>query len=329
MSSGSTGSRGKTKSKSGKGAAILRQKQLQTPRAFILRLRAALFNEDSTERDVLTLVAPFAKFAALNATVTFLACGKMGKRVRNELYAMKKANMEEIMDSDGGDGWDDFDQEEELRSEAGRLLIARDADTGALLGYIHFAFSMQGELYQKMAGNPCLWVYSLQIAAEHQRSGLGRHLMTMCELIANKTNMAFVMFPVPLNAEAAEAFVTAKCRGYQQDDMAYCDLTMDEEDDEGLCVFAKCVNRAVMTAKAEEAEVQKFAREIAAKLGRDAEAVVAAVAEEAGVAITPAVAAVVADATSAAATPPSPPAAAKAKATTSPTSVVAATTAKE
>ena len=53
---------------------------------------------------------------------------------------------------------------------------------------------MQGELYQKMAGHPCLWMYSLQVAPEVQRSGLGRHLVTMCELIANKTNMPLFQY---------------------------------------------------------------------------------------------------------------------------------------
>jgi GNAT superfamily N-acetyltransferase len=281
MSSGSTGSRGKTTSKS-KGEKIERRTELQTPRAFILRLRKALFADDSSERDVLQLVLPFAKFAALDATVTFAANGKIGKTLRAELFALKQGNMEELLDIDGADGWDEWDQEQELREEAGRMLIARDS-AGTLLGYAHFAFSMQGELYQKMAGHPCLWMYSLQVAPEVQRSGLGRHLVTMCELIANKTNMAFVMFPVTYGNVGAEQFVTTKLRGYEADDMAYCGLTPDEEDDEGVQVYAKCVNRGIMESKAAEAEVQAFAREIAAKLGvQDAvlDATVAAVVAE-------------------------------------------------
>ena len=314
MSSGSTGSRGKSKSKS-KGEKIERRQELQTPRAFILRLRAALFADDSSERDVLQLVLPFAKFAALDATVTFAANGKIGKTLRAELFALKQGNMEELLEIDGADGWDEFDQEQELREEAGRMLIARDS-AGTLLGYAHFAFSMQGELYQKMAGHPCLWMYSLQVAPEVQRSGLGRHLVTMCELIANKTNMAFVMLPVTYGNVGAEQFVTTKLRGYQVDDMAYCGLTLDEEDDEGVQVYAKCVNRAIMESKAAEAEVQAFAREIAAKLG-----------VQDGTALSDAVAAaVVAESVA----PPASPAAGGAASgkpaatTTSPTSVLGA-----
>jgi len=57
------------------------------------------------------------------------------------------------------------------------------------VGYVHFRFSMDGELRGEMSGAPALWVFNFQLEPALQRKGLGRHIMSLLELIARKHSM--------------------------------------------------------------------------------------------------------------------------------------------
>ena len=48
-----------------------------------------------------------------------------------------------------------------------------------------------------MEGHPVLFVYDLHVQKESQRKGLGRHLMSLLELIARKQMMIGIMAMVP------------------------------------------------------------------------------------------------------------------------------------
>jgi hypothetical protein len=55
-----------------------------------------------------------------------------------------------------GYGWDDDDKMMELREEGTRFLLVReqasDDDAGDLVAFVHFRFTVQGEVVEKMAG---------------------------------------------------------------------------------------------------------------------------------------------------------------------------------
>jgi hypothetical protein len=60
--------------------------------------------------------------------------------------------MEERYDASGY-GWDDDDKYRELTEKGTRFLVIRewpidDADVGALVGFVHFRFTVQGMLYR-------------------------------------------------------------------------------------------------------------------------------------------------------------------------------------
>lgn len=57
------------------------------------------------------------------------------------------------------------------------------------VGYVHFRFSMDGELRGEMTGAPALWVFNFQLEPSIQRKGLGRHIMSLLELVGRKHAM--------------------------------------------------------------------------------------------------------------------------------------------
>ena len=107
------------------------------------------------------------------------------------------------------------------RCTAARFLIARD-ESGKIVGFAHFRFTLHGELADVMEGSPCLFVYDVHISEGVQRKGLGRHLLTMLELIARKGNMYEMVMPVPKSdlAEGATAFALGGLKGWALDDLS-------------------------------------------------------------------------------------------------------------
>ena len=65
------------------------------------------------------------------------------------------------------------------------------------MGYLQFRFTFQGEFINQQAGQSSLFVWDLQLLPTHQRKGLGKHMMSVIELIARKNKMAFVQLLVP------------------------------------------------------------------------------------------------------------------------------------
>ena len=59
-----------------------------------------------------------------------------------------------IVKSSGNPAWDDADKEDELGEECARYLVATDAEDakGAPIAFLHFRFSLQGEIFQTTTG---------------------------------------------------------------------------------------------------------------------------------------------------------------------------------
>lgn len=66
-----------------------------------------------------------------------------------------------------------------------------------MLGYLQFRFSFQGEFLNEMSGKPSLFVWDLQVLPEVQRHGLGKHLLTVAELVARQQKMYFLQVLCP------------------------------------------------------------------------------------------------------------------------------------
>lgn len=72
-----------------------------------------------------------------------------------------------------------------------------------------------------MEGMPCLFIYDVHVAEPFQRKGLGKHLVSMLELIARRANMYEMVMPIPnsLLSAGAIAFATSGIKGWQEDDL--------------------------------------------------------------------------------------------------------------
>ena len=258
--------------------SVSRTVGLQTTRnEHIMVLRAAL-REASTGKDrnvYKDFQATFGRYKKddLEAEIEFFAGAKLPDDVRRWALELCKRNMEAQYEASGY-GWDDGLKEEEFE-DCSRFLVAKDKATAAPLAFLHFRFSLQGEIYQSMSGEPALIVYDLQVAEEAQRKGLGKRMMQLCELMANKTAMQHVMFRMVGEHAPPLAFIQGKLKGYEADKL--CGCTEDEimaadadGESEFLVVHSKAIKPKVKPLSAEEKaqkdEVMALAQQIAQQL---------------------------------------------------------------
>lgn len=81
-----------------------------------------------------------------------------------------------------------------------------------------------------------LTVSDIHLDPSIRRKGLGRHLMTILELIARKENMAMIGIPIQSSDEETRLWLD-KCRGYQPD--SSLPLLGFESSEEGFDVYVK------------------------------------------------------------------------------------------
>ena len=128
-----------------------------------------------------------------------------------------------------------------------RFLLVRsslDVASEELIGFVHFRFTVQGEVVDRMDGDPCLYVYGdsvwllvsmytvlqlsyaddsltlltdIHIQRQYQRKGLGRHLFQLLELIARRQLMRNISIPVMLTDEVTKAWLGALSKSYAVD----------------------------------------------------------------------------------------------------------------
>jgi GNAT superfamily N-acetyltransferase len=207
-------------------------KALQTPQEHIITLRRALVNDDGTDRNVLTDVAAFCQYDRnnLNVSLEFVPGKKAKKDLRQFMFRLTKANMEEEYNSSGY-GWDDEDKKDELRDDAARFVVIRERETQACVGFMHWRFTLTGELFERMEGEPSLLVYDLQLQPEIRRKGLGKHLMMLSEIVARKNNMSCVMVQACTGGVFTE--FAKKLKGY---------VELEETPEDALVILQKSFN---------------------------------------------------------------------------------------
>ena len=62
------------------------------------------------------------------------------------------AEFSQAVEEDAGREWHDEDKEEHLTEDAARFLVVRD-NSGAVVGFAHFRFTLHGELAGKGSGS--------------------------------------------------------------------------------------------------------------------------------------------------------------------------------
>lgn len=162
----------------------------------IVVLRSALFEESGKDKDVTKDIAKsFMKFDRNGLDVTIDFVTKLSKEESKWAFDLVKETMEDKYEASGY-GWDDEDKLRELTEKGTRFLVVREG--GTPVGFVHFRFTVQGEVIDQMAGDPSLHIYDISIEEELQRKGLGKHLLLILELVARREKMKLLSLPVQL-----------------------------------------------------------------------------------------------------------------------------------
>ncbi len=89
---------------------------------------------------------------------------------------------------------------------------------GAAVGFVHFRFTVQGEVIDQMAGDPSLHIYDIHIEEPSQRKGLGKHLLLILELVARREKMKLLSLPVQLGDSETTEWIRHIGKGWAVDE---------------------------------------------------------------------------------------------------------------
>ena len=200
----------------------------------IVALRAAIFDENGKDKDVTKEIAPsFMKFDRNGLDVSIEFATKLSKEDAKWAFELVKETMEEKYDTSGY-GWDDEDKMRELTEKEARFLVVREWPSeegqtrGEPVGFVHFRFTVQGEVIDKMAGEASLHIYDIHIEDHSQRKGLGKHLLMLLELIARREKMKVLTLPVQLADAETTEWITHAGRGWAVDE-SLADIGFDAD----------------------------------------------------------------------------------------------------
>ena len=229
---------------SNRGSAVqqLRDRKTREINENLAVLKKALFAEDGGDKDVtLGIAPPFLRYVRNGINVEIVFSPQLKTEQLEWAFDLTKERMESIYDLSGY-GWDDEDKRGELLEPGARFLLLFDrskssATWGELVGFVHFRFTVQGELMDMMEGDTCVFVWDIQIEDGFQRKGLARHLLTLLELIGTREGMKAVSVPIQ-NADSSSREWIHKLKGYIPDQSIRNRLNFDPQE-EGFEVFSK------------------------------------------------------------------------------------------
>ncbi|XP_041840471.1 N-alpha-acetyltransferase 40 isoform X2 [Melanotaenia boesemani] len=92
-------------------------------------------------------------------------------------FELTRANMQTLYEQSEW-GWKEREKREEMNDERAWYLLARDADS-APLAFSHFRFDVE-------CGEEVLYCYEVQLESKVRRKGLGKFLIQILQLIANR-----------------------------------------------------------------------------------------------------------------------------------------------
>jgi GNAT superfamily N-acetyltransferase len=72
---------------------------------------------------------------------------------------------------------------------------------------IFISLSTSNTVMDVMAGDPCIYVWDLQIEDEYQRKGIGKHLLTLLSLIGTREKMLHLCLPIQMFDDRSQRWV--------------------------------------------------------------------------------------------------------------------------
>lgn len=228
----------------GGSVAVKKTKARQTAAidANVMALREALFKENGKDKDVTEgLAKSFLEYSINESKYSISFATYLSDDDLDWAFDITKEHMHAIYDACGF-GWDDDDKMEELTEKGARFLVVRDAHRN-IQGFVHFRFTVQGEVLDQMAGEICLYVMDIHLSSAVQRKGLGKHLLVLLELIARREKMSRVSLPVFNGDSITVAWLHKTGRGIV-DDESYAALGFDASVEVHTYFYSTCVRQS-------------------------------------------------------------------------------------
>lgn len=234
------------KSKAGGGVVLTKkEKRMQTAmNPHVATLRAALFLENGADKDVTKgIAAPFLSYGKKGLDLSIAFRHKLSKRECEWAFGLTKRDMEAVYEQSGY-GWDDEDKLRELSEDGARFLVVHDASDGgnnALVGFAHFRFTLQADPVDQLLGEPTLYLCDIHLEPKFRRRGLGKHLVTLLELVARRERMLHLALPVQLEDDETKEWIEHALKGFVCDDgsVALGELCGFDAQLEGFYVYSK------------------------------------------------------------------------------------------
>ena len=228
----------KKKGNKAKLKKLQRLKELEENKKRTNVVKYANYVSEGTVKNTLEDFAAFKKYNrnGLDIFIEFTSGATMDEDTKTRTYEVLKENMKQMYDKSGW-GWNNRKKMKEHTDPDARFLIARNVE-GEVIGFTHFRFLIEHN-------KEVLYIFELQVAINGRRCGLGRHMMQICELMARKNSMKFVMLTVFKNNLNAMSFYRNKMK-YDIDDISPSECGDDDADYE---ILSKCVDPALKKLK--------------------------------------------------------------------------------
>ncbi len=206
------------------------------------RIASAMFAGNSP-RNFLELVKPMATYKKndLDVTIEFLTPSdpSFSSALVERLLDINEENMRDVYNAASGNGWNRRAKEREMTDDSARFLIAFDASTRKIHGYVHVRFLIEG--------NCCVsYVYDVQIEGTSQRRGLGKWLLTMVDLTSRRLHMDWLMLTVFNANKTALDFFPKKLK-YTVDETSPQFTAYDDDEDAPYVILSKNLKPQMQT----------------------------------------------------------------------------------
>ncbi|KAG8564153.1 hypothetical protein GDO81_016353 [Engystomops pustulosus] len=121
----------------------------------------------------------FKKFDrnGLNLTIECCRVTDLDSKTIDWAFELTKTNMQMLYEQSEW-GWKEREKREELTDERAWYLIARD-ELGMPVAFVHFRFDVE-------CGDEVLYCYEVQLEVRVRRKGVGKFLVQILQLMANK-----------------------------------------------------------------------------------------------------------------------------------------------
>lgn len=223
------------------------RKQLARERLEIIndcerRLKNARFTDESCKlvRDLVKDLGSLRFYSRNGRNLEFLFFARGSTEVSNVpvevlnfCLELTEKNMKQMYEQSSW-GWNRLKKKREIEDEEARLILIRDNENGAFVGFGHFRF-------ERMDNDVVLYLYELQLEASITRQKLGKQLMVVLELIARNLEMDKVILTVFLSNIGARKF-------YERLNYSIDETSPEGQNGEDYTILSKLTRRRIKQA---------------------------------------------------------------------------------